>query len=240
MCGIIGYLGKNEALPILVEGLKRLEYRGYDSSGVAVLTDDGVLAVKAVGKIKELESKMGDVKITGNLGIAHTRWATHGAPTEANAHPHCDCSGNIWVVHNGIIENYQQLKKQLEARGHKFKSETDTEILPHLFEDLYEGNITDALRKALKLVKGTYGLAVIHKDEPKKILAARCGSPLLIGLGDNENIIASDASAILRYTKQVIYLDDGEIAEINGGGVKIYDMEANEITKDSQLIEWDT
>jgi glucosamine--fructose-6-phosphate aminotransferase (isomerizing) len=239
MCGIIGYLGKNNAVPILLEGLKRLEYRGYDSAGMAVLAEDRIISIKAVGKIKELESKLNGNEPEGRLGIAHTRWATHGAPSELNAHPHCDCRGEIWVVHNGIIENYQPLKEQLIARGHKFRSETDTEVLPHLLEDLYDGDITGTLRRALKLIKGTYGLAVIHKDFPNKILAARRGSPLLIGLGENENIIASDASAILRYTKQVIYLDDGEIAEINGTGVKIYDLEANEINKNPQIIEWE-
>lgn len=277
MCGIVGYIGKNEALPILIDGLKRLEYRGYDSSGVALMDRGGVFSVKAVGKIVELEKKINKRGLTpfkedeplsrGNIGIAHTRWATHGAPSEANAHPHTDCDGKIWLVHNGIIENYQQLKNELEKKGHKFISETDTEVVAHLLEDLYNGNITETLQKALKLVRGAYGLVLFHKDEPNKILAAKNGSPLVIGLGERETIIASDVSAILRYTKQVIYLDDGEIAEINptpfghstfningvksaigavakrrgvnGNGLKIFDGNDTEIDKKASKIEWD-
>ena len=238
MCGIVGYAGKNEALPVLLEGLKRLEYRGYDSSGIAIL-NDGIVVKKAVGKIKELETKIDGINLSGSLGIAHTRWATHGQPSEANAHPHSDCSGKIWVVHNGIIENYQTLKKWLEDRGHVFKSETDTEIIPHLLEELYEGNITKALQQAVKMLQGAYGLAVFHQDEPKKLVAVRYGSPLVIGLGDEETIVASDISAIIRYTKQVIYLNDGEIAEINGSGLKILDFDFKEINREAQKIEWD-
>lgn len=166
MCGIIGYLGKNNALPVLLDGLRRLEYRGYDSAGVAIQNNGNVAAVKAVGKIKELENKIAGKNIAGKLGIAHTRWATHGKPSEANAHPHTDCAGEVWLVHNGIIENYQPLKKHLESRGHKFQSETDTEVLPHLIEDLYNGNLTETLQKVLKLLKGTYGLAAFHRAAP--------------------------------------------------------------------------
>lgn len=238
MCGIVGYIGKNQALPILMDGLRRLEYRGYDSSGLAVLDGD-VTTIKAVGKIKFLEEKIKQKKITGFMGIAHTRWATHGEPTEINAHPHTGCRGDIWLAHNGIIENYKELKKELESRGHKFKSETDTEALSHLIEDFYEGDITKALQKTLKLVKGTYGIVAFTKKEPKKLVAARFGSPLVIGFGDNETIVASDVSAILRYTKQVIYLDDGEIAEINGDGFKILNSKEKEIDKTPEEIEWD-
>jgi glucosamine--fructose-6-phosphate aminotransferase (isomerizing) len=238
MCGIVGYFGKNQALPILLDGLKRLEYRGYDSSGVAIL-DFEIASEKAVGKIKNLEKKLQGNKFSGRLGIAHTRWATHGEPSEDNAHPHQDCSGKIWVVHNGIIENYQELKKELVNRGHNFRSETDTEVLAHLLEDFYEGDITKALQKALKLVKGTYGVVAFTKDEPEKLVTARCGSPLLVGLGDDETIIASDVSAILRHTKQVIYLDDGEIAEINGNGFRILNFKSEEIDKDIEEIEWE-
>lgn len=238
MCGIVGYVGKNEALPVLLEGLKRLEYRGYDSSGVAIL-GDGIVVKKVVGKIKELETKIDGVNLPGSLGIAHTRWATHGQPSEANAHPHSDCSGKIWVVHNGIIENYQTLKKWLGTRGHSFKSETDTEIIPHLLEELYEGNITRALQQAVKMLQGAYGLAVFHQDEPTKLVVARYGSPLVVGLGDGETIVASDISAVIRYTKQVIYLNDGEIAEINGAGLKILDFDFKEINREAQKIEWD-
>ena len=243
MCGIVGYIGKNNALPILLDGLKRLEYRGYDSAGVAVKTADGVFSVKAVGKIVELEKKIGITPLVpplegGQLGIAHTRWATHGQPTEDNAHPHTDCQKKIWLAHNGIIENYQELKSKLEAKGHKFISQTDTEALAHLLEDLYDGNLTSTLIKALKIIKGAYGLVLYHADEPDKLLAARCGSPLVIGLADDETIIASDVSAIIRYTKQVIYLDDNEVAEINGGGLKIYNLKNEEVAKRTDVIDW--
>lgn len=238
MCGIVGYLGKNQALPVLLDGLRRLEYRGYDSSGIAVLDTD-IFSEKAVGKIINLEEKLAGKKISGSLGIAHTRWATHGEPTEANAHPHCDCTGKIWVVHNGIIENYQELKKELISRGHVFASQTDTEVVAHLLESFYKGDITRALQKTLRLVKGTYGIVALSQDEPGKIVAARSGSPLVVGLGDEETVIASDVSAILRHTKQVIYLDDGEIAEINGQGFRIYNSKAEEVDKTIENIEWD-
>ena len=260
MCGIVGYIGKNEALPVLLDGLRRLEYRGYDSAGVAVKTGDGVFSVKAVGKIAELEKKIGitplNIPLSGgsqgiipltpfikgvntNLGIAHTRWATHGAPTEANAHPHTDCKSKIWLAHNGIIENYRELKSRLVAKGHKFISETDTEVIAHLLEDLYDGNITSTLIKALKILKGTYGLTLFHSDEPDKLLAAKRGSPLILGLADGEIIVASDVSAIIRYTKQVVYLNDGEIAEISGQGFKIFDADNNQVNKNIDRIEWD-
>ena len=229
-------------MPILLDGLKRLEYRGYDSSGISIKTAAGVFTSKAVGKIAELEKKLNlmdlsSVKGSG-LGIAHTRWATHGAPSEENAHPHCDCQKKIWLVHNGIIENYQELKTRLIAKGHKFVSQTDTEVIAHLLEDLYDGNLTTTLIKALKILKGTYGLALYHVDEPDKLLAARCGSPLVLGLADNETIIASDVSAIIRYTKQVIYLDDNEIAEINGDGLKIYNLKNETVAKETTEIDW--
>ena len=238
MCGIVGYIGKNQALPVLLDGLRRLEYRGYDSSGVAIL-DTEVFAEKSVGKIINLEEKLKGKNLIGNLGIAHTRWATHGEPTEVNAHPHQDCTGKIWVVHNGIIENYQELKKELINRSHIFRSQTDTEVLAHLIESFYKGDITKALQKTLKIVKGTYGIAAFTADEPGKIVAARSGSPLVVGLGDDETVIASDVSAILRHTKQVIYLDDGEIAEITGSGFRIYNAQAEEVDKTVESIEWD-
>ena len=245
MCGIVGYIGNNSALPVLLDGLKRLEYRGYDSAGVAIKTIDGVFSVKAVGKIKELENKINEFNpllsplVRGaRLGIAHTRWATHGAPTEANAHPHSDCQGKIWLVHNGIIENYQELKNNLEKKGHKFLSQTDTEVIAHLIEDSYQGNLDEALKRALKVLKGTYGLVVFHADEPDKLIAARCGSPLVIGLADGETIIASDISAIIRYTKQVIYLDDKEIAEVDNQGVKIYNLADQPVTKQTERVDW--
>ncbi|MFH1583296.1 MAG: glutamine--fructose-6-phosphate transaminase (isomerizing) [Candidatus Falkowbacteria bacterium] len=242
MCGIVGYLGKNNALPVLVDGLRRLEYRGYDSSGIALMTGgDAVFSVKSVGRIKDLEEKLGSagMKQAGNLGIAHTRWATHGRPTEANAHPHADCKNKIWLAHNGIIENYKELKNRLELSGHKFKSETDTEVIVHLLEDLYQGNLTETLVKVLPMLKGTYGLVLYHVDEPDKMLAARCGSPLVVGLAENQTIVASDISAIVSHTRQIIYLDDGEIAEINGNGFKIINLKNQEINKEINNIDWD-
>ena len=241
MCGIVGYIGKNQALPILLDGIKRLEYRGYDSAGVAMRTRTGVFAVKAVGKIAALENKInaGAVPPEAHIGIAHTRWATHGAPAEANAHPHSDCQGKIWLAHNGIIENYQELKDHLLAKGHKFISQTDTEAIAHLLENLYNGDLTAVLIKALKILKGTYGLALFHLDEPDKLLAAKCGSPLVIGLADGETIIASDVTAIIRHTRQVIYLNDGEIAELSDRGFKIFDAYNNQIDKNIDQIEWD-
>jgi glucosamine--fructose-6-phosphate aminotransferase (isomerizing) len=238
MCGIVGYLGKNEALPILIDGLKRLEYRGYDSSGIAIFDQEKINCAKAVGKIKELENKLSSLDFSGTLGIAHTRWATHGEPSEVNAHPHIDCTGQIFVAHNGIIENYRELKKQLEDKGHRFLSQTDTEVIAHLVEDLYQGNLTEAVQKAIKLIKGAYGLAIIHASEPDKMIVARYGSPLLIGLGDDEIIVASDASAVIRYTKQVVYLDDGEIAEISRSGFRIIDNNFTTVNKDVKEIEW--
>ncbi|MCK5211289.1 glutamine--fructose-6-phosphate transaminase (isomerizing) [Candidatus Parcubacteria bacterium] len=237
MCGIVAYIGKNKALPILLDGLKRLEYRGYDSAGIAVL-NSGVHSIKSVGKIKALEEKLDSKKFSGKIGIAHTRWATHGEPTEINAHPHSGDQGKFWVVHNGIIENYRTLKDKLIQKGHNFKSQTDTEVIAHLLEDFYKDNITDALISTLKLLKGTYGLAVICKDEPDKLLVARNGSPLVIGVGQDETIIASDVSALIRHTRQVIYLDDGEIAEIDQNNFRIINIQEKEIKKTVEEIEW--
>ncbi len=242
MCGIIGYIGKNSALPILIDGLNRLEYRGYDSAGIALMADGGsVFAVKSVGRISELEKKLclSGMEQNGNAGIAHTRWATHGAPTEANAHPHTDCKNKIWLAHNGIIENYKELKNRLEASGHNFRSETDTEVIVHLIEDFYHGDLTEALVKTLPMLKGTYGLVLFCSDEPDKILAARRGSPLIVGLAENQTIVASDVSAIVSYTRQIIYLADGEIAEISGNGFKIINLKSQEINKKIDNIDWD-
>ncbi|MEW6006715.1 MAG: glutamine--fructose-6-phosphate transaminase (isomerizing) [bacterium] len=213
MCGIIGYVGEREAKDILLDGLRHLEYRGYDSAGLVILNDHPFL-VKREGKVANLEEIINKTEIPGKIGIAHTRWATHGVPSEENAHPHSDCKNEIFVVHNGIIENYKTLKKNLIEKGHIFKSETDTEVLSHLIEENYKGNLEDAVEIALSFVTGTYGIAVISSKEPDKIVAARYGSPLIIGLGKNENIIASDPAAILRYTKQVVYLEEGEIVVV--------------------------
>src|SRR5918998_432740 len=206
MCGIVGYVGPKVATPLLIEGLKRLEYRGYDSAGVAVMNGKGVETRKAAGKIARLESALDARPVHGTMGIAHTRWATHGPPTERNAHPHTDENHQVAVVHNGIIENAPALRTLLQKQGHTFSSDTDTEVLVHLIEASYDGVLEDAVIEALHLVDGTYGIAVIHASEPHKIVAARKGSPLLVGLGDDEFWVASDASAILAYTRDVIYL----------------------------------
>jgi glucosamine--fructose-6-phosphate aminotransferase (isomerizing) len=239
MCGIVGYIGNKQVLPILIDSLKRLEYRGYDSAGVAVLSDDRIKSVKSVGKIKNLQEKISVDGIKGCAGIAHTRWATHGEPSEANAHPHSDCKGNIWLVHNGIIENYQELKKELISSGHEFRSDTDTEVLAHLIESNYSGDLSEAVRKSLSLVKGAYGIAVIHKDEPTKIIAAKFGSPLVLGLGKDEIMLASDICAILAVTNQVVYLNDGELVEIDGVNHRIFNIDNEEIKTTVDSVEWD-
>lgn len=238
MCGIVGYLGKNNALPILVDGLRRLEYRGYDSAGVALQSENNAIVFKSVGKIKNLEEKIGQDNIDSCLGIAHTRWATHGAPTEINAHPHVSCDNRFFVVHNGIIENYQQLKELLSSKGHKFKSETDTEVIAHLFEEYFLDNLFATAKIVLKMLKGAYGLVVFDNKEKGRLVATKLCSPLVIGVGNNETIIASDVSAIVSYTNQVIYLNDGEIADIDLNGVKIFNNN-KEIKKDIEEIERD-
>jgi len=251
MCGIVGYIGGKKALPVLMEGIKSLEYRGYDSAGVAVLAPtpkslvwglgDGFYMEKAVGRVKNLENKVGTALCTGNVGIIHSRWATHGGVTEANAHPHADCRGDIFLVHNGIIENYKSLKDELIKKGHKFLSETDTEVLVHLIEEIKNGDskpIEEAVRLALKKIVGTYGIAVMDRREPKKLIAARNFSPLLLGVGSGEYIIASDAAAVLKHTKKVIYLDDGEMAVLTPRGHKIYDLNLNGRSKETHEIEW--
>ncbi|MBT4251416.1 glutamine--fructose-6-phosphate transaminase (isomerizing) [bacterium] len=237
MCGIVGYIGKNKAMPVLLDGLRKLEYRGYDSSGVAIFGKT-LQTFKAVGKIKELEKVIGKNKSNGTIGIAHTRWATHGKPSKANAHPHSDCTGKIQVVHNGIIENHAELRELLKKKGHKFHSQTDTEVIPHLIEDLYKGDITQTLQEVLQIIKGAYGLVVFCQDEPEKLLVARCGSPLVIGIGKHETVIASDVSAILQHTKQVIYLEDGEMAEVGYDNFRVFDAKRNLIKKDIESVLW--
>ena len=239
MCGIVGYVGPNLANPVLVEGLRRLEYRGYDSAGIAVMNGNGLETRKAAGKISKLEEALADSPISGNTGIAHTRWATHGAPTQCNAHPHVDCKSHIAVVHNGIIENSSVLRKQLEASGHKFVSETDTETLAHLIEEAFQGNLEEAVIDALQEVDGTYGIAVISSDDPEKIVAARKGSPLLLGIGENEFYVASDASAILAHTRDVIYLDDGDVAVLDRNGYHILDERSRRLSRKVSRIDWD-
>ncbi|KKQ27784.1 MAG: Isomerizing Glutamine-fructose-6-phosphate aminotransferase [Candidatus Magasanikbacteria bacterium GW2011_GWC2_37_14] len=237
MCGIVGYLGKKPALPILIQGLRRLEYRGYDSAGVAVMNGE-IVRMRAVGKIDSLADKLKDTKIEGTVGIAHTRWATHGGVTEENAHPHFACDGKLVIAHNGIIENYRELKEKLTSLGHTFKSETDTEVLAHLIEVNYKGDLRLAVETALAQVRGTYGLVAMHANEPNKIVAARLGSPLVIGIGEGEYFIASDATPMLAYTKKVTFLEDGEIAEIGLEGVRTFNLRDELISKKVEEIEW--
>ncbi|MDZ7612016.1 MAG: glutamine--fructose-6-phosphate transaminase (isomerizing) [Candidatus Moranbacteria bacterium] len=238
MCGIVGYIGSKKTLPVLLKGLKKLEYRGYDSAGLAVACNGGIVCEKAVGKVVELEKKISKLNIEEGPGIAHTRWATHGKPTLKNAHPHSGQNGRIWLAHNGIIENYRELKKELEKKGHKFKSETDSEVLAHLVEEFAEKlSVRKALEKALNKVEGTYGLAVLDKKTPGKLWAARKGSPLLIGVGDEDYIIASDASAIINYTKQVVYLEDGDIAEISPDNFEVFNQ-SESVDKKSTELTW--
>ena len=239
MCGIVGYVGPKQATPLLLEGLKRLEYRGYDSAGVAVIVDGRLVVQKSAGKIAMLESQIGRTPLKGTTGIAHTRWATHGAPTTKNAHPHTDCGDTVAVIHNGIIENSAALRRMLCERGHKFVSETDTEVIAHLIEQFYTGTLEDAVGAALRELEGAYGIAVISAREPDTIVAARKGSPLLVGVGDGENFVASDASAVLAHTRSVVYLDDGELAVVRATGYQLKDRHATPLTKEISQIDWD-
>ncbi|ODS31051.1 MAG: glucosamine/fructose-6-phosphate aminotransferase [Candidatus Scalindua rubra] len=238
MCGIVGYIGENKARPVLISGIKRLEYRGYDSAGIAVIKDNGIICEKSVGQICELEKKINGKFDKSTMGIIHTRWATHGAPTVENAHPHFDCSGKIAIVHNGIIENYNYLKAKLEKEGHNFKSETDSEVIAHLIESHFEETLEDAVRRALKEVEGAYGLAIISLDDPGKLIAARHGSQLIVGIGKKEHFITSDVAAILEYTKNVVYLDDNEIAVLTRDNMKTTDVDNVQISKRIDEIQW--
>ena len=243
MCGIIGYMGKQNALPILLDGLKRMEYRGYDSAGISLMTPQGIFSQKSVGRIARLEQKLEETKLAHgfnvSLGIGHTRWATHGGVNEANAHPHFDCKGDISLVHNGIVENHKELKEQLVSIGHQFRSQTDTEVIAHLIEEeLKNASFEDAVALALPKIRGTYGLAIISRNEPNKLIAARNFSPLLLGIGKDEYFVASDASAVVRHTKNVIYLDDGEMAVLTPDQHHVYDARKNLQKKPLHEIEW--
>lgn len=222
MCGIVGYVGARRVTPILIEGLERLEYRGYDSAGVCV-QQERLVTVRSEGKIAHLTKRLDAYSLEGTCGIAHTRWATHGVPQERNAHPHRDCSGSIAIVHNGIIENYQELKEELVLQGHLFSSDTDSEVLAHLIERAYAQtrSLLEAVEATLACVRGTYGLVVLHRDLPQTLIAARMGSPLVIGIGDGEHFVSSDPSAVMNHTKDVVYLDDGEIAVVSSEGVSV-------------------
>lgn len=243
MCGIVGYIGKRNATPIILEGIKRLEYRGYDSSGIAILNNENELKIfKESGKIIELERALPSPdKTFGDIGIAHTRWATHGEPNKINAHPHTGCNGDLAIVHNGIIENYKNLRNKLELEGHKFKSDTDTEILAHLIEHFIkmEDDFTKAVQDALKLVEGTYGIAVISKKYPGKLIAARKGSPLILGIGENEFFVTSDVAAIIIHTKKVIYLEDNEVVTISHEDYRITNLQNENIEADISIVDWD-
>ncbi len=241
MCGIVGYIGDQNAVPILLGGLKRLEYRGYDSAGIATIFSRQIAVCKQKGKISELEKELKKSVLSGNVGIAHTRWATHGEPNQINAHPHLDCQKRIALIHNGIIENYTLLKKELQAKGHLFQTETDTEILVHLIEDFCNnnGSFEKAVREALLRVEGTYGIAVICSDQPEMLITARKGSPIVVGVGENEHFVASDAAAIVGHTDKVIYLDDNEMAIINKNKVTIKTIEDIPVNKRIEQISID-
>ncbi len=239
MCGIVGYIGDEEATPVLINALKKLEYRGYDSAGIAVLGNEGLLIRKAKGALKFLEQKIATEIIQGSMGIGHTRWATHGEPSDVNSHPHTDISGKIAVVHNGIIENYSKLKTWLEGHGVHFLSQTDTEVIAHLIDFHYNGNLLEAVQETLKRLEGSYALAVICESNPDQIIAVRKDSPLVIGAGDGENMIASDVPAILEYTREVYYLNDREIAVLFRDRVDFYNEDGESIEKKTTHIEWD-
>src|SRR5579859_3223151 len=240
MCGIVGYVGARKAVPIILEGLKRLEYRGYDSAGIAVYCDDETLGVRrASGKLRNLEEVIRQDPVDGSYGIGHTRWATHGRPTEENAHPHRDCKGDIVVVHNGIVENYLALKHQLESEGHVFKTETGTEVIAHLVEKYFKGNLEEAVRAAVKQLTGVFALAVVSRADPGKIVAARSGPPVVIGLGDGEYFVASDVPAILHHTRDMFFLGDGDMAVLTPEGVRLSDFEGKPVNRQVSHILWD-
>jgi len=239
MCGIVGYIGDRDILPLILDGLKRLEYRGYDSAGIALCGKD-LYVMKTKGRISLLEEKIKNSYVNGeySLGIGQTRWATHGPPSDINAHPHFDCKGEIVVVHNGIIENYDEIRKELKDKGHIFQSETDTEVVPHLIEEFYNGDIFEATLKAVKFLKGSFALAIFSKKEKDKLIAVRKESPLIIGLGENENFLASDIPALLPYTKNVLILKDGEIALLKKDSIKIVNMDGEEIEIQKMEVNW--
>jgi len=239
MCGIVGYIGGREAQDILLKNLSRLEYRGYDSAGIATVKGKKIELVKRQGKLKVLADELESNSLRGAVGIGHTRWATHGVPSDVNAHPHLDCERKIAVVHNGIIENYLELKEELKKEGHKFVSETDTEVIAHMIERLYEGDIAEAVRKAVKFLHGSYAIAVLHKDEPQKLVGARRDSPLIVGVGKGENFLASDVPAVMEHTKEVIYLDNDEIAVLTKDRVLVKDLTGRTVSRKISRINWD-
>ena len=238
MCGIVGYIGKKQVLSTLIDGLKRLEYRGYDSSGIAIQQNGELQYAKTKGKIKALEDRISDRVFSGSVGIAHTRWATHGAVNQINAHPQLSFNKKISVVHNGILENYKSLKEELEVKGYKFISDTDTEIVAHLLDYYLEDDFFKTIQKVLNRVNGSYALGILNAEYPDTIFCARKDSPLVVGLGKDENFIASDVPALLKYTKDVYFLEDGEIGIIKKDSIEIFDIEKNQIDKKVTTIEW--
>lgn len=239
MCGIVGYIGTKKSTPVLIKGLKRLEYRGYDSAGLAVAENGGLRILRRSGNLSQLEEALDQEKMDGSLGIGHTRWATHGRPSEKNSHPHTDCDGKIAVVHNGIIENWHELKDRLIAAGHNFTSETDTETLAHLIEEQFDGDLRVAVRKALAQVKGSYAIAVISSLDPEKIVAARKDSPLVLGLAKDGLLVASDIPALIDHTRMVVIVEDGEIMELTRGGYKIFDSAGERVEREGLEVKWD-
>ena len=238
MCGIVGYIGKKNAVDVIYCGLEKLEYRGYDSAGIAVIDNKKIQRRRSIGKLKNLQENIKRNSIYGNIGIGHTRWATHGKPSQENAHPHTDCNEKIVVVHNGIIENYIELKKSLQNEGHKFSSQTDTEVIAHLIEKYYKNDLLVAVKLALKDIRGSYAICAICKEDKSKIVVARKDAPLVIGVALGENYVASDVSALLQYTKDVIFLENGDVAEIKEDSIKIFDIDDNVVDRKSQKILW--
>ena len=249
MCGIIGYIGKKDVQPILMEGLRRMEYRGYDSAGLAVVDGKTMGVCKKQGKLTNLANELQEHDLPGTVGVGHIRWATHGAPTDLNAHPHADCQGEIFVVHNGIIENYHELRDMLKERGHEFTTQTDTEVLPHLIEEMMKSDepkaghkkpLEQAVTEALALVQGAYGLAILSSAEPEKIVAARLGSPLVLGVvAPGEYVVASDVTAIMPHTRDVIYVEDGDILTLTPAGYKITTLQNETLDRQTTTVDWD-
>ncbi|MFW6140057.1 MAG: glutamine--fructose-6-phosphate transaminase (isomerizing) [Acidobacteriota bacterium] len=238
MCGIIGYIGKKDPAFVILDGLKKLEYRGYDSAGIAIVKRDGIIRKRVKGKISALEKELKSSPLKGDYGIGHTRWATHGRPSEENAHPHQDCEGNIVVVHNGIIENYLRLKERLMDQGHKFRTETDTEIIPHVIEQHFKGNLEEAVRQAVQELEGAFAIAVVSSKDRNKIVVARKGPPAVIGIGKNEYFISSDINPLLNHTRNVIFLKDREIAVVQPGGIRLQTFSGKTIRKKAELVAW--
>jgi len=239
MCGIVGYVGPRDAVTVIMEGLKRLEYRGYDSAGVAVVSDGRLQRRRSAGKLVNLEQALAREPLSGHCGLGHTRWATHGRPTEENAHPHQDCEGRLVVIHNGIIENHLTLKARLAAQGHRFVTQTDTEVVAHLVESLYAGSLEQAVRSATQQLEGVFSLVFLHRDEPDRLVAARRGPPLVLGRGENEIFLASDVPALLPYTRDCVFLDDGDVAVLTADNLRIVDVNGREVLRPAQRIAWD-